>query len=98
MKIVLRDQLRIISGIQDLRVADDAKILHAAEDRQGLGRIDIWFEQEEEPGKITKQPLNAFRVIATGEPFQDGWDHLSTVVMKSGLIWHIYRSNIKAAR
>ena len=85
--VILREQLKIQDEPQELRLFG-GKILHLQEDRQGLGRIDIWFETPTVP---TNQALPRFRSVGTGHEFENGWNHVATVVMSSGLVWHVYR-------
>lgn len=85
--VILRQQLKIQDEPQPLQLFG-GKILHLQEDRQGLGRIDIWFET---PSLPNDKALTHFRIVGTGHEFENGWNHVGTVVMSSGLVWHVYR-------
>lgn len=85
---VLRAQLRVIDDPQVIEMGVHAKILHCAEDRQGLGRIDIWFQDEITPTFVRK---SRFVVVGTGHPFPNGYEHIQTIVMKNQLVWHVFR-------
>ena len=68
----------------------DCKIVHVAEDRQGLGVLDIWFENDlEQHGEIPA--IRTMLVAGTGTMFPEDYEHVGTVVMQSGFIWHILR-------
>lgn len=85
--VILREQLEVHPNAQPIQMGS-GKILHLAEDRDGQGKIDIWFE----PGlsALDRAPT-MFRIIGTGQEFENGWDHVATVVMKDGMVWHVYR-------
>lgn len=84
---VFRNRLQVKDGLQKLLIGD-GKILNIAEDRSGLGRIDIWYEAK---GDLLTQHTSTFVVVGTGQVVPEGFDHMGTVVMQSGLVWHIYR-------
>lgn len=88
VKTVHRDYLAITPAIQTKHIGV-GMLLHAAEDRQGLGRIDIWYEVDSEhqpPG----MPRN-FVIVKTGETLTlPGYTYFTTVVMQNGQIFHIY--------
>jgi hypothetical protein len=55
----------------------------------------IWI-QHETPGQVA-QDLYTFRVVATGEVFEpDEHQHIGTVVMPSGLVWHVFLTKQKS--
>lgn len=84
--IIYREQLKIQDEPQRIML-NGGKILCLAEDREGLGRIDVWYEV---PVIETRSPAS-FRIVGTGQPFENGWNHVGSVVMSNGLVWHVYR-------
>jgi hypothetical protein len=84
---VFRQRLMVKSDLQGLLVGH-GKIIHLAEDRQGLNQIDIWFEST---GDDKKLHASKFAVVGTGDRVPYGFEHVGTVVMKNELVWHIYR-------
>jgi len=66
--------------------------LHFGED--GLGDLCMWHEVETDSEKSTIINYELI-VYGTGEsiPENENVWHYGTVVMKSGLVWHIYRDH-----
>lgn len=88
VKTVHRDYLSITPAVQTKRIGQGA-LLHAAEDRQGLGRIDIWYEVD--PNVPSPVLARNFVIIQTGETLTlPGYTYFTTVVMANGQIFHIY--------
>ena len=88
VKTVHRDYLSITPAVQTKRIGQGA-LLHAAEDRQGLGRIDIWYEVD--TNVPTPVLARNFVIIQTGETLTlPGYTYFTTVVMANGQIFHIY--------
>lgn len=93
-KVIIREQLDVAARIQHLDLGAGAKVVHCAESRDGRGMLDIWAEVGID--KLLKDPARvpvytSFYVAATGDPTDDNMRWLSTVVMKSGLVWHIHQ-------
>lgn len=88
VKTVHRDYLAITPAVQTKNIGQGA-LLHAAEDRQGLGRIDIWYEVDTNvPAPVLARN---FVTIQTGETLTlPGYTYFTTVVMQNGQIFHIY--------
>ena len=88
VKTVHRDYLSITPAVQTKRIGQ-GMLLHAAEDRQGLGRIDIWYEVD--TNVPTPVLARNFVIIQTGETLTlPGYTYFTTVVMANGQIFHIY--------
>lgn len=89
---IVRRQLRLSSSSTNPImgvVGGNAKILHCQEDRQGLGRIDIWIQEDDDGVINASLPL---LILGTGQGVPAGYIHVNTVVMKNTDVWHIYKA------
>ena len=88
-KTILRHQMSVEDSPKHITVRGDAKIIHCAEDRQGFGRIDIWVEIEND----MRQPEHyiCLMIFGTGYTIPNDVEHVQTVVMSDGFVWHIYK-------
>lgn len=83
---IQRAQLAIIPEKQPLFIGD-SKIIHIAEDRQGLNRLDVWYETWAAKARLAPRP---FLVLSVGSMIPDGFVHVQSVVMKNKKVWHVY--------
>lgn len=87
--VVLRLRLRMTASRQTFAVGN-SPILHVAEDRQGLGQLDMWYQSSN--GIFGDHgDYRDFLVVGTGETFPDGFEHVDTVVMRDGLVFHVFK-------
>lgn len=86
-KTIHREQLEITEASQVLPVGA-GRIVHVAQDREGKGKIDVWFEKA---NARSIAPDRKFRVIPTGEFFPEGYEHVGTVIVTNGTVWHVIR-------
>ena len=71
----------------DIQLPQGARILHVAE--QNPGRLTIWAEGAE-GGDSETVPVRLL-VRGTGHAAPTLlFDHFGTVLMRSGLVWHVY--------
>lgn len=75
-------KFRIGWGDVSLTLPRDAKFLHF--DRQSTDLV-AWFEVEK--GVMSEERL--FKVFATGEHIDDGFQHVGSLVTDH-LVWHLY--------
>lgn len=95
-KVVYRDRLELHQGVQS-RLLGGGKVIHVAEDALGPGVLHIWFEGDEGWHGRT-QVFTDFLVVQTGLPFPDGYEHVETVTISDGRVFHVYKSDVKPAR
>lgn len=66
-----------------LKLPPGAQVVHAGLDPQGIPCIWVRLDPDHGP-KWTR----TFKVVYTGEPFEEGWKHVRTY-MSSGLVFHV---------
>jgi len=78
----------LITGFNSLYLPEQSKVIHVAE--QGYHTLVMWVEQPVESFGPTV--LHNFNVYGTGQPiYDDRAVHVSTALMTSGLVWHVYQ-------
>lgn len=92
---ILRIGLPIVEKEIRLTFTKDVKILHFAEDRHGLDRIDMWV-QDDPDAAGSELEHRYFRILGTGQRVPVGYTHVGTVVMKNNLVWHVYAQKLDA--
>ncbi len=70
-----------ISG--DLLIPEPAHILHVGEQ---FGSLVIWVSVTLDGPVMARH----FHVAATGEGISPTWDHIGTVQMQDGDVWHVF--------
>lgn len=83
MRVIYKYELAI-TNVQNISMPDVASPLAVAEQN---GRLMLWAAVD----PTTPPRDRRFRIIGTGHPISDenDWLHLGTVVMSSGLVWHV---------
>jgi len=85
MRNVFKHPLQINDEVQIFCLPAESTVVHCGEQD---GVLFIWVD-----GCIEGEYCDyAYRVIGTGHPIEpeDGADHVGTVQMTNGLVWHIY--------
>ncbi len=68
----------------------DAKVVHVGEQ---YSQVMLWIEHD--PLSDTHMMRRNFRIVGTGhKEIEDTWLHIVTVQMKSGLVWHVYETDV----
>lgn len=88
-RVVYRETLQPDFRAQPIDVGN-GKIIHVEQGRNGSGRIDIWFEVDIHEFNAGNNARN-FKIIGTSHVVPEGYTHVGTVVMRDGLVWHIYQ-------
>ena len=85
-KTIYRVNVRLHSATYH-EMPEDAKIIHVGE--QG-GEVYLWYEFDIYAPLVTRR----FGVLPTGcaEVDKDTYVHRGTVIMQSGLVWHVYET------
>ena len=84
MRIVYKHNL--MTGYNQVYLPPESKILHIAEQH---GQVMMWVEQP--AYQSAPSMVHEFNVYATGQQIiNDNEYHIGSVLMSSGLVWHVY--------
>ena len=81
----------VITDNQIVELPIDSKIIHVAEQS---GKLCIWVEIYSNSSESRSEPRTILSKGTGPEYEEDGREeHIGTVLMSSGLVWHVYEVN-----
>jgi len=78
----------LTEGLQSLSLPEESRIVHVGEQH---GWLTIWVEQPVQ--NTTPSTVRNINVYGTGQHvYDDAAVYVGTVLMTSGLVWHVYET------
>ena len=85
MRTIFKYEILIKDGVQRFDLPNGFTIPHIGEQD---GKLMMWIDQDTD----NKNRPFLVRVFGTGHNIGDEWaNHIQTVQMSTGLVWHIYQ-------
>ena len=74
----------VANGELNLSLPEKSRVIHVGKQDE---LVTLWIEQD----NSHLQERREFQIVGTGfETIRINWEHVGTVLMDSGLVWHVY--------